>query len=39
MLKPSKILILSPHPDDAEMGAGGTISKFLDEDVQFLTMR
>ena len=25
------ILILSPHTDDAELGAGGTISKFLSE--------
>jgi LmbE family N-acetylglucosaminyl deacetylase len=26
-----KVLILSPHTDDAELGAGGTISKFLSE--------
>ncbi len=27
----SNILILSPHTDDAELGAGGTITKFLKE--------
>ncbi|MBN1844169.1 MAG: bacillithiol biosynthesis deacetylase BshB1 [Sedimentisphaerales bacterium] len=26
-----RILIFSPHPDDAELGMGGTIAKFLDE--------
>jgi N-acetylglucosamine malate deacetylase 1 len=27
----NKVLILSPHTDDGELGAGGTIAKFLDE--------
>lgn len=26
-----KILVLSPHPDDGELGAGGTIARFLEE--------
>jgi N-acetylglucosamine malate deacetylase 1 len=26
-----KILVLSPHTDDAELGAGGTISRLIDE--------
>ena len=26
-----KVLILSPHTDDAELGAGGTIARFLEE--------
>ncbi len=26
-----KVLVLSPHTDDAELGAGGTIARFLDE--------
>ena len=26
-----KILILSPHTDDAELGCGGSISKFVEE--------
>ena len=26
-----KILVLSPHPDDAELGAGGTIARFIEE--------
>jgi N-acetylglucosamine malate deacetylase 1 len=27
----NKILVLSPHTDDAELGAGGTIARFVDE--------
>jgi hypothetical protein len=27
----NRVLIFSPHPDDAELGMGGTIVKFLDE--------
>jgi len=27
----NKILVLSPHTDDGELGAGGTIARFLDE--------
>ena len=27
----NSVLVLSPHTDDGELGAGGTISKFLDE--------
>lgn len=27
----NKILVLSPHTDDAELGAGGTIARFIDE--------
>jgi LmbE family N-acetylglucosaminyl deacetylase len=27
----NRVLVLSPHTDDAELGAGGTIAKFLDE--------
>lgn len=26
-----RVLVLSPHTDDAELGAGGTIAKFLEE--------
>ncbi len=26
-----KVLLLSPHPDDAELGAGGTIAKFIEQ--------
>jgi len=28
----SRILILSPHTDDGEIGAGGTIAKFIEEE-------
>jgi len=31
LLNVKRVLILSPHTDDAELGAGGTISKFLEE--------
>lgn len=31
-----KVLILSPHTDDAELGCGGTISKFIKEGKEFL---
>jgi len=27
-----KILVVSPHTDDAELGSGGSISKFIEED-------
>ena len=27
----TKVLVLSPHTDDAELGAGGTIARFVDE--------
>jgi len=27
----NRVLVLSPHTDDAELGAGGTIARFLDE--------
>lgn len=31
MLKKEKVLILAPHTDDGELGAGGTIHRFLQE--------
>jgi LmbE family N-acetylglucosaminyl deacetylase len=31
MFNPKKILILSPHTDDGELGCGGTIAKFCTE--------
>ncbi|MBO8130986.1 MAG: PIG-L family deacetylase [Candidatus Marinimicrobia bacterium] len=27
----SRIMIISPHPDDAELGMGGSIIKFIDQ--------
>lgn len=32
----NKILVLSPHTDDAELGAGGTIIKFIEEKKEIL---
>jgi N-acetylglucosamine malate deacetylase 1 len=31
IMNTDKILVLSPHTDDAELGAGGTIARFVDE--------
>ena len=31
MINKSKILILSPHTDDAELGAGGTILQLINQ--------
>ena len=32
----SRILILSPHADDAELGGGGSIVKFIEESAEIL---
>ncbi len=32
----SKVLVLSPHSDDGGLGAGGTINRMLEEDVEVL---
>ncbi|HHE40077.1 MAG TPA: PIG-L family deacetylase, partial [Candidatus Cloacimonetes bacterium] len=29
----SRVLILAPHTDDGELGCGGAISKFVEEDM------
>jgi LmbE family N-acetylglucosaminyl deacetylase len=36
-IKINKVLVLSPHTDDAEIGAGGTIARFVEEgkDINF----
>jgi hypothetical protein len=31
-----KVLIISPHTDDAELGMGGTICKLRDEGVELM---
>lgn len=36
MKEPEKILILSPHTDDAELGCGGSIVKFIENGKQVL---
>ncbi|GAG64341.1 unnamed protein product [marine sediment metagenome] len=36
MNKPDKILVLSPHPDDGEIGCGGTIARFVREGKQIV---
>jgi N-acetylglucosamine malate deacetylase 1 len=37
---PEKILIISPHTDDGELGCGGSIIKFIDDgyDVQYVAL-
>ena len=30
MINYKKILVLAPHTDDGELGAGGTIAKFIE---------
>jgi LmbE family N-acetylglucosaminyl deacetylase len=39
-IKNRKVLILAPHTDDGELGAGGTISKLIEEgaDVHYLAL-
>jgi len=39
-LKPSTVLVLSPHTDDGELGCGGTISKWIEEghDVHYIAL-
>lgn len=33
-MKPNSLLVLAPHTDDAELGCGGTIARFLDEGIR-----
>ncbi len=37
-LAAERALILAPHPDDGELGCGGTISRFLEEGVDVYTI-
>ena len=31
MYRPDSALVITPHPDDAEIGCGGTVSKWISE--------
>ena len=33
-MRSKRILVITPHPDDAESGAGGTISKWSRQGVE-----
>lgn len=35
-LNGKRILVLSPHPDDGELGAGATIAKLLEQKNEYL---
>lgn len=37
-MKNKRVLVISPHPDDETLGAGGTISKFIDQGCEVLIM-
>lgn len=37
MISPKRVLVLSPHTDDAELGCGGTMARWLDDGVELFT--
>jgi LmbE family N-acetylglucosaminyl deacetylase len=37
VIVPKRVLVLSPHTDDAELGCGGTIARWADEGAQMFT--
>jgi LmbE family N-acetylglucosaminyl deacetylase len=37
MLAPERILVLAPHTDDAELGCGGTMARWIDEGASVYT--
>lgn len=37
MIGPKRVLVLSPHTDDAELGCGGTMARWIDEGAEVFT--
>ena len=37
MISPKRVLVISPHTDDAELGCGGTMARWLDEGAELFT--
>ncbi len=37
MFRPERVLVLAPHTDDAELGCGGTMARWLDEGAEVFT--
>lgn len=37
MIRPKRVLAMSPHTDDAELGCGGTMARWLDEGAEMFT--
>jgi LmbE family N-acetylglucosaminyl deacetylase len=37
MIAPQRVLVMSPHTDDAELGCGGTIARWIDEGAELFT--
>jgi LmbE family N-acetylglucosaminyl deacetylase len=37
MFSPRRVLVLAPHTDDAELGCGGTMARWIDEGTEMFT--
>lgn len=37
MIAPRRVLVMSPHTDDAELGCGGTMARWIDEGAEIFT--
>jgi N-acetylglucosamine malate deacetylase 1 len=37
LIRPQRVLVLAPHTDDAELGCGGTMSRWIDDGAEMFT--
>jgi LmbE family N-acetylglucosaminyl deacetylase len=37
MIIPQRVLVMSPHTDDAELGCGGTMARWMEEGAELFT--
>ena len=37
MISPQRVLVMSPHTDDAELGCGGTMARWIGEGAELFT--